>query len=112
MADCIFCRIVAREVPARVLAEDEDVIAIADIAPQAPVHALVIPRRHVADPRDVDDPGLFARLVATAASVAAREGVADGGYRVVVNVGRDGGQTVSHLHVHVLGGRPMVWPPG
>jgi histidine triad (HIT) family protein len=112
MADCIFCRIAAGEAPARVVAEDDDVIAIEDIAPQAPVHVLVIPRRHVADVREVGEDGLMARLVSTANWVAALEGVAGGGYRLVVNVGPDGGQQVPHLHLHVLGGRALAWPPG
>lgn len=112
MADCIFCRIAAGELPARVVAEDDEVIAIEDVAPQAPVHVLVLPRRHVVDIRGVGDDGLLPRLVAIANRVAAEKGVGDGGYRLVVNVGADGGQTVPHLHMHVLGGRPMTWPPG
>jgi histidine triad (HIT) family protein len=112
MADCIFCRIAAGEVPARVVAEDDTVIAIDDINPAAPVHVLVMPRRHLADLREVGDDGLMARLVATANRVAADRGVGDGGYRLVVNVGRDGGQEIPHLHLHVLGGRAMAWPPG
>jgi histidine triad (HIT) family protein len=112
MADCIFCRIAAGEVPARVVAEDRDVIAIEDVRPQAPVHVLVIPRHHVADLREVGEDGLLARLVTTANRVAAIKDVADAGYRVVVNVGADGGQEVPHLHLHVLGGRSMTWPPG
>jgi histidine triad (HIT) family protein len=112
MADCIFCRIGSGELPARVVAEDDEVIAIEDVAPQAPVHVLVLPRRHVTDLREVGDDGLVGRLVATANRVAAEKGVAGDGYRVVVNVGANGGQTVPHLHVHVLGGRAMTWPPG
>jgi histidine triad (HIT) family protein len=112
MADCIFCRIAAREVPATVVAEDDEVIAIEDIAPQAPVHVLVIPRRHVADIREVGEDGLLQRVVATANRVAEQRGVAGAGYRLVVNVGADGGQEVPHLHVHVLGGRRLAWPPG
>ena len=112
MADCIFCRIAAGEAPARVVAEDPDVLAIEDVRPQAPVHVLVIPRQHVADLREVGEEGLLARLMATAKRVAAIKEVADAGYRVVVNVGADGGQEVPHLHLHVLGGRSMTWPPG
>lgn len=112
MADCVFCGIAAGEVPARVVAEDDCVIAIEDLNPQAPVHVLVMPRQHLVDLREVGDDGLVDRLVATANQVAAAKGVAEDGYRVVVNVGSHGGQTVPHLHVHVLGGRPMTWPPG
>jgi histidine triad (HIT) family protein len=112
MADCIFCRIAAGEVPARVVAEDEHVLAIEDVDPKAPLHVLVIPRQHVANLREVGEDGLVARLVATANRVAAEGGVADDGYRVVVNIGPDAGQSVHHLHVHVLGGRPLAWPPG
>jgi histidine triad (HIT) family protein len=112
MADCIFCRIAAREVPATVVTEDDEVLAIEDIAPQAPVHVLVMPRRHVADVREVGDDGLLQRVLATANRVAVLKGVADAGYRLVVNVGEDGGQEVPHLHLHVLGGRRLTWPPG
>jgi histidine triad (HIT) family protein len=112
MADCVFCRIAAGELPATVVAEDEEALAIEDIAPQAPVHVLVIPRRHVSGLPEVGDDGLAARLVALANRVAELKGVAAGGYRVVVNVGRDAGQAVHHLHLHVLGGRRLGWPPG
>jgi histidine triad (HIT) family protein len=95
-----------------VVAEDDEVIAIEDIAPAAPVHVLVMPRRHVVDLREVGEDGLMARLVATANRVADEKGVGGGGYRVVVNVGRDAGQAVPHLHLHVLGGRALAWPPG
>ena len=112
MADCIFCRIVAGELPARVIAEDDGVLAIEDVNPQAPVHVLVLPRRHLADIRELEDDGLLGRLVATANRVAADRGLAGSGYRLVVNTGPESGQTVAHLHLHVLGGRPMGWPPG
>jgi histidine triad (HIT) family protein len=112
-ADCLFCRIVAGEVPSTRLHEDELVIAIRDINPQAPTHVLILPTAHVAsaaDLTDVDGP-LLGRLFAVAAELARREGL-DRGWRLVSNVGDDGGQTVDHLHVHLLGGRPMTWPPG
>jgi histidine triad (HIT) family protein len=112
MADCIFCRVAAGELPATVVAEDDGVLVIEDLNPQAPVHVLVLPRRHVADIRELDDDGLLGRLVATANRVAEAKGVAGSGYRLVANVGQDAGQTVAHLHLHVLGGRPMSWPPG
>ncbi len=113
-SDCLFCRIVAGEIPATRLHEDEEVIAIRDVAPQAPTHVLVLPRRHVrslADLTDGDAP-LVGHLVTVATRLARAEGVDAAGYRIVANVGREGGQTVAHLHLHLLGGRPMTWPPG
>jgi histidine triad (HIT) family protein len=112
-ADCLFCRIVAHEIPADLLHEDELVIAFRDINPQAPVHVLVLPVAHVASAADLtdDDAPVLGRLFAVAAQIANREHL-DGGWRVVSNVGRDGGQSVDHLHVHLLGGRAMAWPPG
>jgi histidine triad (HIT) family protein len=112
-ADCLFCRIAAGEIPATKLHEDDLVFAIRDINPQAPTHALVIPVAHVASAAELGDAdgALLGRLFAVAARLAADEGL-DGGWRLVSNVGPDAGQTVSHLHVHLLGGRPMTWPPG
>jgi histidine triad (HIT) family protein len=112
-ADCLFCRIVAGEIPSTRLHEDDLVIAIRDISPQAPTHVLVLPTRHIASAADLTevDAPLLGRLFAVAADLARREGL-DGGWRLVTNVGDDGGQTVDHLHVHLLGGRPMSWPPG
>jgi histidine triad (HIT) family protein len=112
-ADCLFCRIVAGEIPAARVHEDDLVVAIRDINPQAPTHVLVMPVAHVrsaADLTDADGP-LLGRLFAVAARIAADEGLA-GGWRLVSNVGQDAGQSVDHLHVHLLGGRPMHWPPG
>lgn len=110
----LFEKIAAREIPARILGEGEDWIAFHDISPQAPVHFLVVPKRAV--PRlaaavPADTP-LLGTLLAAAAAMARQEGLAENGYRVVINNGPDGGETVPHLHVHVLGGRPMHWPPG
>ena len=112
--DCLFCRIAAGEIPADVVTEDELVIAFRDIHPAAPTHVLVIPRAHVASAADLaeDDGDLLVRLIAMANRVAASEGIAEGGYRLVTNVGDDGGQSVRHLHLHVLGGRRLSWPPG
>ncbi len=112
-ADCLFCRIVAGEVPATKVHEDDLVIAIRDINPQAPTHVLVMPRRHVVSAADLTetDAPLLARLVGAATDIARSEGL-DGGWRLVANVGPDGGQTVDHLHLHLLGGRQMTWPPG
>ena len=111
---CLFCRIVAGELPSTSVAEDDLAIAIRDIAPRAPTHILVLPRDHVpsaADLTDADAP-LVGRLFAMAAEIARSEGIAEGGYRVVTNVGTWGGQTVDHLHFHLMGGRAFDWPPG
>jgi histidine triad (HIT) family protein len=111
--DCLFCKIVSKEVPAQVVLDREDVLAFRDVNPQAPTHILVIPKRHVASLEALpDDAGpLLAGLVAAVNEVAREDGVA-GGYRLVTNVGRVAGQSVDHLHLHVLGGRGMTWPPG
>lgn len=111
MADCLFCRIAAREVPARIVHEDDDVVAFADVRPAAPFHVLVIPKRHVASLADADA-ATAGTLAAAAARVARDSGQAGGGYRVVTNVGPDAGQSVPHLHFHVLAGRGLGWPPG
>ena len=111
---CLFCRIVADEIPSTRVHEDDLVIAFRDIAPRAPIHILLIPRRHIpsaADLVETDGP-LLGRLFAVAADIARSEGIADGGYRLVSNVGRWGGQTVDHLHFHLMGGRSFDWPPG
>lgn len=112
--DCLFCRIAAGTIPAEILHDDDLVLAIRDIAPRAPTHILLMPRRHItsaADLTDADGP-LLGRLFSVAAELARTAGIADGGYRLVSNVGRWGGQTVAHLHVHLMGGRPFDWPPG
>jgi histidine triad (HIT) family protein len=113
-SDCLFCRIVAGEIPSDQVYSDDQVIAFRDIAPKAPVHVLVIPRRHVDSFAGLDeaDAGLVIALVAAANRVARQEGVAESGYRVATNVGSDAGQSVGHLHLHLLGGRRMAWPPG
>jgi histidine triad (HIT) family protein len=112
MSDCIFCRIARGELPAALIHDDEHAIAFRDIDPRAPTHVLVVPRRHVADLGALDEPGLAGHLLAVCRSVAEHEGVAATGYRVVLNTGSDGGQSVAHLHFHVMGGRTMGWPPG
>jgi histidine triad (HIT) family protein len=109
---CIFCRIARGEIPAVFVAESERCVAFRDAHPEAPVHVLVIPREHVASLNEVTSPQLFADLMELAVEVARLERIADSGYRVVLNTGSDGGQTVFHLHAHVLGGRHMNWPPG
>lgn len=110
--NCLFCRIVRGEIPARRVMEDEHCIAFRDINPQAPVHVLVIPRIHVAHLDDARDPMMLGRLMLMAGEVARAEGVAEDGYRVVLNTNATAGQTVFHLHAHVLGGREQAWPPG
>lgn len=113
MSDCLFCRIVRREIPAQVVREDEWCLAFRDIAPQAPVHILVIPKAHTASLEAVDDAaGVVGAMARMAQQVARAEGVAATGYRTVINTGSDGGQTVGHLHLHLLGGRDLAWPPG
>ncbi len=112
--DCLFCRIVADEIPSTRVFEDDELIAIRDIAPRAPTHILLIPRRHIASALDLTeaDSPLVGHLFAVAADLARSEGIADGGYRLVSNVGQWGGQSVDHLHIHLMGGRPFDWPPG
>jgi histidine triad (HIT) family protein len=110
--DCIFCKIAKGEIPATIIAEAPTCIAFRDVNPEAPVHVLVIPKAHVASLNEVASPALFADVVQMAREVAKQEGIAGSGYRVVFNTNGDGGQTVFHLHAHVMGGRHMKWPPG
>ena len=114
MSQCLFCRIAAGEIPANILYSDEDVLAFRDINPQAPLHALVIPRKHIATINDLqaDDATLVGKLFLVAKQVAKEAGYAEYGYRVVMNCGLDAGQTVFHIHLHVLAGRALSWPPG
>lgn len=111
--DCLFCKIIAGQIPADKLHEDEEVLAFRDIAPQAPVHVLVIPKKHIDGPAFIEakDEQTIGRMLRVAAKVAKKLGV-DDGYRLVFNNGADAGQTVFHLHLHILGGRQMHWPPG
>lgn len=115
MTDCIFCRIVAGEIPATIVRRSDDAVAFRDVDAQAPVHVLVVPTLHVAavrDAADIDGQALVGRVFAFAAEVAAELGLDAGGYRLVTNTGPDAGQSVNHLHVHLLGGRSLGWPPG
>ena len=112
MTDCLFCRIVRKEIPAQILAETDDCLAFRDISPQAPTHILVIPKSHVASVAGVSDPLVVGRMVLMAATIARTLGLEEAGYRVVINTGADGGQTVHHLHAHLLAGRSLGWPPG
>jgi len=111
--DCLFCKIAARTIPVTRLFEDEQMLAFPDINPQAPVHVLVIPKRHITSlaQTTADDAALLGHLLASATEIARHQGLANG-YRLVINTGADGGQTVEHLHIHLLGGRHMNWPPG
>lgn len=109
---CVFCRIVSGEIPAPILAQNDHAAAFRDLAPTAPVHVLVVPKRHVASLTDCVDGAELGALMLLAAEVARREGIAETGFRTVINTGSDGGQSVFHLHAHVIGGREMGWPPG
>ena len=112
--DCLFCKIAKGEIPSSKVYEDDKVYAFRDIEPQAPVHVLIIPKEHIASANELNEENcsIVAHIFAVAAKIAAAEGVADGGYRIVNNCGEDGGQTVKHLHFHLLGGRSLQWPPG
>ena len=112
MTACLFCRVVSGEIPATVVKRGDGMLAFKDINPQAPTHLLAIPTEHIASLNDVRDPSLLGRLLGFARDAARDAGLADAGYRVVVNTNSDGGQTVFHLHLHLLGGRAMRWPPG
>ena len=108
---CLFCRIVRGEIPARIVREDEHTVAFRDIDPKAPTHILVIPKEHVASLDEARDPAMVGRLMLVAGEIAKTEGITNG-YRTVVNCGADAGQSVFHLHLHLLGGRKFTWPPG
>jgi histidine triad (HIT) family protein len=113
MTDCLFCKIVAKEIDADVVAETDNVLAFRDINPGAPTHVLVIPKQHIASAQELESThgDLLAEIFGLMAQIAESEGLT-GGHRLVTNVGSDAGQSVHHLHFHVLGGRPMSWPPG
>jgi histidine triad (HIT) family protein len=112
--DCLFCRIIAGELPSSQVYSDDSVVAIRDISPQAPTHILLLSRKHISSLSEAKDADLdvCGKLAGVGAKLAEQEGIAGEGYRLVLNVGRNGGQTVDHMHVHLLGGRPMTWPPG
>jgi histidine triad (HIT) family protein len=110
--DCLFCRIVRGEIPAKLVAEDEHSVAFRDITPQAPVHILIIPREHVASLNQATDAAMLGRLSLMAADLARKEGISESGYRTVMNTNAAAGQTVFHVHLHLLGGRSMHWPRG
>jgi histidine triad (HIT) family protein len=112
--DCLFCRIIAGEIPASIVYKDDDLVAFRDINPQAPMHLLVVPRKHIPTTNDLsaDDDALVGRMLRRAAQLAADEGFGERGYRTVFNCNREAGQTVFHLHLHLLAGRGLEWPPG
>ena len=112
--DCLFCKIVAGDIPSAKVYEDDKVYAFRDIEPQAPVHILIIPKEHIASANELteENVSIVGHIFAVAAKIAKEEGIAEGGYRIVNNCGEDGGQTVKHLHFHMLGGRSLAWPPG
>jgi histidine triad (HIT) family protein len=111
-ADCIFCKIVAGEIPATLVKRTDRLVAFRDVGPQAPVHVLVIPTEHLASLEDVQDGRLLGEMLMLARDIAREEKIAEDGYRVVLNTNKNGGQTVFHLHLHLLGGRRLTWPPG
>lgn len=112
--DCLFCKIIKGEIPSAKVYEDDKVYAFRDIEPQAPVHILIIPKVHIASANELteENASIVGDIFAVAAKIAKEEGIAEGGYRIVNNCGEDGGQTVKHLHFHMLGGRSLQWPPG
>jgi histidine triad (HIT) family protein len=114
MKDCLFCRIVDGKIPATIVYDEDDIVAFRDINPQAPVHVLVVPRKHIPGfgQLGAEDETLVGKLARSTARIAEQEGVFQSGFRVVINNGPDAQQSVPHLHMHVIGGRPMSWPPG
>jgi len=114
MADCLFCKIIKREIPASIVYEDDRMVAFNDINPQAPTHVLVVPKRHIESLNELvaEDDAIVGKMVRRAAAIAKDRGISAGGYRTVFNTNREAGQTVFHIHLHLLGGRSMRWPPG
>ena len=114
MSNCLFCKIIAREIPASIVYEDDQVFAFDDINPTGPTHVLVVPKRHIATLNDLApaDDAIVGELVRRAAAIAKERGIDAGGFRTVFNTNRDAGQTVFHIHVHLVGGRDLAWPPG
>jgi histidine triad (HIT) family protein len=114
MTDCLFCKIRDGEIPGDIVFETDDMLAFRDVNPQAPTHVLIIPKKHISTVNDLDenDEAIMGKLFRTAKLIAAQEGVSDDGYRLVVNCNEKAGQTVFHIHMHLLAGRAMIWPPG
>ncbi len=114
MTECLFCKIIGGEVPSTIIYSDDDIVAIEDINPQAPTHVLVLPRKHIPTTLDIgdDDLELMGRCLAASNQIAREKGIDGSGFRIVLNSGADAGQSVYHIHFHLIGGRPMMWPPG
>jgi len=114
MADCLFCKIIERTIPSTVVYEDDRVMAFTDIEPQAPTHVLIVPKRHIPTLNDIgaEDDQIIGEMVRRAAAIAKERGFSESGYRTLFNTNRGAGQSVFHVHLHLLGGRPMTWPPG
>jgi histidine triad (HIT) family protein len=114
MENCLFCKIINKEIPADIVFENDEVLAFKDINPQAPTHILIIPKKHISTTNDIDnnDKNLMGELIITAKNIAKDMGFAENGYRLNINCGNDGGQEVGHIHLHLLAGRQMTWPPG
>ena len=112
--NCLFCKIIAKEIPSKIVYEDEHVLAFEDLTPQAPVHILIVPKKHISTSLDIqeEDNELIGRMYRAANAIAEEKGIAERGFRTVMNCNREAGQTVFHIHLHLLGGRPMHWPPG
>lgn len=112
--DCLFCKIVAGDIPADIVYQDDDLLAFRDVSPQAPTHILIIPKQHIETTNDLDETTapLIGQMYLVAKQIAKDEGLADDGYRLVMNCNRNGGQSVYHIHLHLLGGRQLTWPPG
>ena len=114
MSDCLFCKIIAKKIPTKIIYEDTDTVAFEDINPQAPVHILIIPKKHISTVLEINaqDKSLTGHLFLVAAKIAKAKGIDERGFRLVINTNAEAGQTVYHMHLHLLGGRPMHWPPG
>jgi histidine triad (HIT) family protein len=114
MADCLFCKIIGREIPASIVYEDDRVLAFNDINPQGPTHVLVVPKKHIPTLNDLtpDDDAIVGEVVRRAGAIAAERGISAGGYRTIFNTNKEAGQTVFHIHLHLIGGRRLAWPPG
>lgn len=110
--ECIFCKIINKIIKSEIIYEDDDVLAIKDINPQAPVHILIIPKKHYEKLYEIEDVNLLGKLLILTSKIALQENIKDSGYRIVINTNRNAGQSVNHVHIHLLGGRIMTWPPG
>lgn len=113
-SSCIFCKIISKEIPSKIVYEDEEVLSFYDINPQAPVHLLLIPKKHIPSLAEISesDQTILGKLLFSASKIAKKVGISEDGYRLVINTNRDAQQTVFHIHIHIIGGRPMSWPPG